>query len=173
MAQRRADGAAASSINRETGLFSAACNYARREWGWNIDNPAQGCKLKEPEGRVRWLSRGQAQALIAAAGGLDKAPHLADLIRLALHTGMRRGEMLGLEWARVNLQANLVYLEATHTKAGVRRSVPINGEARAALVNRARFKAQYCPSSRWVFCRKSGERITDARTGFVNCHLAR
>ena len=172
MAQRRADGAAASTINRETGLFSAACNYACREWGWRIDNPAKGCKLKEPEGRIRWLNRGEAQALMAAASKLQKSQYLADLIRLALHTGMRREEMLGLEWRRVNLQADLIYLEASHTKAGTRRSVPINREARAALLNRARFKAVHCPNTPWVFCHKTGERIRDIKNGFARARWA-
>jgi hypothetical protein len=43
---RRAEGAAASSINKEVGLLSAAINYANREWGWGIPNPAVHCKQR-------------------------------------------------------------------------------------------------------------------------------
>ena len=74
--------------------------------------------------------------------------------------------MLWLDWSRVNLQSHLIYLEAAHTKSGNRRSVPINSEARLALMNRARFKASHCPGSRWVFCHKDGKRITDVKKGF-------
>lgn len=120
--------------------MSAAINYANKEWGWQLDNPAQGQRLKEPNGRVRWITQAEADALIRAAEA-TRTPHLADFIRLALHTGMRRGEILGLEWRRVDLQAGLIHLEAEHTKTGHRRSVPLN--AHAAIINRARFRAQH------------------------------
>jgi integrase len=73
---------------------------------------------------------------------------------------MRKGEMLGLEWRRVDLKANLVYLGAEHTKAGKRRSVPLNAEARSALLSRAK----YCPASPWVFTNRKGERIESIKT---------
>jgi hypothetical protein len=42
IAGRRRDGAEPGTINRELGLLSAAINYARIEWDWDIPNPAQG-----------------------------------------------------------------------------------------------------------------------------------
>lgn len=132
--QRQREGAAASSINKETGLLSRAINYANQEWGYALNNPVPGLKQREPEGRVRWLTKAQAAALVAAAGQCGpRAAHLPDVITLALHTGMRKGELLGLEWARVDFVNGLIYLEAMHTKANRRRSIPINGPARAAL----------------------------------------
>jgi integrase len=101
----------------------------------------------------------EATRLIQAAESEPRAPHLADFIRLALHTGMRKGEWLGLEWCRVGLKEGLIYLEPNHTKTGERRTVPLNGVAKAALVNLARFQSAHCPSSPWVFCVKRGERI--------------
>jgi len=44
-----------------------------------------GRKLKEPEGRVRWLTRAEAQALIRTIPKRDA--HLVDFVRLALNTG--------------------------------------------------------------------------------------
>ncbi len=55
--QRKAEGAAASTINKEVGLVSSAISYARREWGWNLSNPVQGNRMRESEGRVRWITR--------------------------------------------------------------------------------------------------------------------
>lgn len=164
---RLAAGAQPATINRELVLLSAAINYARKELGWEIQNPVSGRKLKEPEGRVRWITREEAEALIRAAEAEPKAPHLADFIRLALHTGMRRGEMLGLEWRRVDLQVGLVHLEAEHTKSARRRSVPLNATARAALIGRARFRAENCPDSHWVFCNRVGERIRSVKRSFA------
>jgi integrase len=164
--RRRADGLKDSSINRELEVLSAAINHARFHLEWNLPNPVQGRMLKEPEGRVRWLSREEADRLLEAAAA-SRSPYLVDLITLALNTGMRREEMLGLEWHRVDLQADLVHLEAQHTKAGKPRSVPLNGAARAAVLSRAKFRAEHCPAKPWVFCDRSGERIRDARKGFL------
>jgi len=170
---RRENGVGPATINKEVGLLSAAINYARSEWDWDIPNPAARRKLKEPEGRVRWISRAEAVSLIRAAASQKRAPHLVDFIRLALHTGCRKGELLGLEWKRVDLQAGLIHLEAEHTKAGKRRSVPMNSEARAAIINRARFRAQHRPDSRWVFCRKDGSRIQAVKRSFTTaCSMA-
>lgn len=166
IAMRETAGAAASTINREVGLLSSAINYARREWGWDIHNPAAGCRQREPEGRVRWISRAEAVALLKAAHHDSRARHLPAFIRLALHTGCRKGELLGLEWRRVDLQHGQFYLEAQHTKTARRRSVPINREARAALMDRARFRAKHCPASPWVFCHKDGARILDVKRSF-------
>ncbi len=164
--RRRAEGVKDSSINRELAVLSAAINNARYHLEWNLPNPVQGRMLKDPEGRVRWISQEDAVLLLEAARA-SRSPYLADLIVLALNKGMRREEMLGLEWCRVDLQAGLIRLEARHTKAGKRRSVPLNRAAREAVISRERFRAKHCPVSPWVFCRKNGERIREARKGFL------
>jgi integrase len=164
---RRCAGVSDGTIARELGMFSSALNHARREWDWDVPNPVSGRKPREPEGRVRWITREEAERLVRVAEANPRAPHLADFIRLALHTGCRRGELLGLEWKRVDLQAGLIHLEAKHTKAGRRRSVPINSVARSALVNRLRWRAGHAPDTRWVFCDKEGEGIQSVKKSFA------
>lgn len=166
--QRTVEGAKASTINKEIGLMSSAISYARKEWDWSIANPVQGNRVKEPEGRVRWISLEEARALIASAGREPRAPHLPDFLQLALHTGMRRGEILGLEWQRVDLRSDLIYLDAKHTKTKRRRSIPLNATARDSLLNRVQFRAKHCPSSPWVFCHSSGIRIGDIKHSFTS-----
>jgi integrase len=165
--RRQEADASNGTINRELSLLSAAINYARKEWDWDIPNPAQGRRLREPEGRVRWITRAEAAELVRTADEEPRAPHLGDFLRLALHTGMRLGEMLGLEWRRVDLQAGLLYLEADHTKAGKRRTVPINAVAREAIIGRKRFQAQHCPDTPWVFCNKEGARVQSVKRSFA------
>jgi len=167
IAERKQDGVSNATVNRELEVLSAAINYVKREMDWSLPNPVPGRHLEEPEGRVRWLTKGEAAALIRAATAERKAPHLPDFITLALHTGMRRGEILGLEWRRIDVNVGLVYLEAQHTKAKKRRSVPLNNTARNSLVNRLRFRAQYCPDSPWVFCNEQGQRIKDVKRSFA------
>jgi len=165
--RRYADGVAASTINKEIGLLSAAFTYANREWGWDITNPAAGCRQTEPEGRLRWLTKAEATGLLRAASHRDlRAPHLHDFIQLALNTGCRKGELLKLEWCRVDLQRDMLWLEGEHTKAGRRRGVPLNASSRAALLRRASFRAKHCPASPWVYCNKEGNRIKDVRRSF-------
>lgn len=165
--QRKKTGVTNATVNRELEVLCAAINYANREWEWNLPNPAAGRKLKEPQGRLRWITRAEADNLLRAARDVVRAPHLAPLLRLALHTGMRRGEMLGLAWRRVDLKANLVHLGSEDTKTGKRRSVPLNSIAREAIIEQARFRAQHCPDSPWVFCNRNGRRIADAKKSFA------
>lgn len=167
VSDRKQDGVSNATVNRELEVLSAAINYASREWEWALPNPVPGRYLDEPEGRVRWITKAEAAALLRAAASEPKAPHLPDFISLALHTGMRRSEILGLEWRRVDLQTELIYLEAEHTKAKKRRSVPVNRSARSSLMNRLRFRAAHCPGSPWVFCREDGERIKDVKRSFA------
>lgn len=164
--KRKADGVGPATINRELDLLSAAINYARKRWEWDIQNPVSGMSLRLPEGRLRWISRAEADVLIREAEKDRKSLHLADFIRLALNTGCRKNEMLKLSWDRVDLKANVLRLEGIHTKSGKRRAVPLDEEARRALLNRARFRAQYCPDSAWVFAHKTGERIQFMQNGF-------
>lgn len=156
---RRKDGVKNGTINREVGLLSAAINYARKEWDWHIPNNAEGMRLKEPDGRVRSLTVEEASRLIEVAEQSVRAPHLAPFIRLALNTGCRRNELLKLQWEQVDLKADLIHLEAKDTKTRRRRSVPLNGEARQAMLNLARFRAGHCPASEWVFAHKDGSRL--------------
>ncbi len=46
--------------------------------------------------------------------------------------------------------------------------MPLNDEARTAILNRARFRAEYCPDSPWVFANRKGERIASVKTSFTS-----
>lgn len=165
---RQSNGVGPATINRELGLLSAAINWAKRDLEWQLPNPVMGRRLRPPEGRLRWLSRLEADRLIEAARTYSRAEYLVDFIELALHTGMRRGEMLELEWQRVDLDEGLVYLRGVHQKNGKTGSVPLNETAKAALVRRDEFRQENCPSSPWVFAHKDGERIASVKKSFAN-----
>ncbi|TCT21173.1 tyrosine-type recombinase/integrase [Thiobaca trueperi] len=155
------------TVNRELCVLSSAINYARREWEWDIPNPVPGRKLRTPEGRIRWITREESKRLLDEASREPQAPHLVDFIRLAINTGCRKGELLGLEWKRIDLRAGLIHLEADHTKTLKRRSVPINADAREAILSRAQFRMRHCPASPWVFCHEDGSRVLDVKRSFT------
>ena len=103
-----------------------------------------------------------------AARTEPKAPHLPDFILLGLNTGMRRGEMLGLDWECVDLESRLMSLGAARQKNGRPGSVPLNKEAYAAIQARAEFRRANCPSSPWVFCDRRGIRIRSVKRNFAS-----
>jgi integrase len=161
---RKEAGRKPSTINRELAMLSAAINYANVEWEWVLPNPVKGRRLWQPEGRVRWITKDQAKTLINTAG----SGYLRNFIVLALNTGCRSQELLGLEWGRVSMTERLIFLEARHTKGKKRRSIPINDAARCAILSQWQFHASHCPDSPWVFCSKSGSRITQINKGFAS-----
>jgi len=159
----------AATCNKEIGLLSAAINYANSEWDWRLSNPCQGKRLPEPDGKTVFLTREDAAALIKAVD--RQAPHLVDLIDLAIQTGCRRKELLELEWDRIDWKKNEIILEAKHTKSAKPRKVPLNPSARSVLIRRARVRSERCPDTPWVFfhlqrCRNTevGDRIKSMKT---------
>jgi len=166
IAMRKAEGITGGTINRELGLLSSALNRARQDWDWGIPNPAERMREREPEGRKFFLTRAQFDRLVSTAAQQKRAPYLADLIAVAVMTGCRRGELLGLECSRVDFKANVLRLGAADTKAGKARLVPLNTTAREALLRRFRYRATHCPDSPWVFCTNGGLRVQGVRSSF-------
>jgi integrase len=86
--------------------------------------------------------------------------HMERFIKVLLHTGLRRSELVYLEWDDVKLEDELIHIQAKpefgfHTKSDKPRSVPINSELREILNSlpvRGRFvfdngndKPLFCP----------------------------
>lgn len=166
IAARTTAGVKGSTINRELGLLSSALNRARLDWDWEIPNPAQGMREREPEGRKVYLTRDQFDALLVRASGQKRAPYLADLIVVAVMTGCRKGELLGLEWSRVDFVANVIRLRDADTKAGKSRLVPINEAAKGALQRRLQFREKHCPEAAFVFCASDGKRMVAVKSSY-------
>ena len=59
-------------------------------------------QLTEPRGRVRFLSVAERDALLIECKAHSAALHT--IVVLALSTGARRGEILGLRWPDVDMQ---------------------------------------------------------------------
>ena len=166
ISMRKGEGVKGATVNREVGLLSSALNRARHDWDWGNLNPAEAMRESEGDGRRTFLTRAQYAVVVAAAVQQKRAPYLADLVTVAVMTGCRRGELLGLEWSRVDLKANVLHLGSEHTKAGKVRLVPLNSDAREALINRFRFRASRCPDSPWVFCGNDGKRLGGVKSSF-------
>jgi integrase len=117
-----------ASRNRELATLRHALRLAC-EWGY-VEKVPRVRMAREPEGRLRFLSEDEAVRLLAACAA-SGSPELLAVVTVALYTGMRRGEVLGLEWKRVDFSRGVLALE--ETKSGRRREVPMNDAVHAAL----------------------------------------
>lgn len=116
-----------ATVNRYLAALSHVFTIAIKEWGWIDTNPLQKVtKLKEPRGRVRFLSDDERQRLLQACQK-SQSEYLYLVVVLALSTGARRMELLSLRWMDVDLNRGVITLH--QTKNGERRLLPITGHA--------------------------------------------
>ena len=114
-----------ATVDRELRIISHLFTIAVKEWGMaGLVNPvAQIRKPKLPPGRDRRLLPGELERILANT----ESPHLSDIVRFALETAMRRGEIAGMTWEMVDLKKRTVTLP--ETKNGEKRIVPLSAEA--------------------------------------------
>ena len=121
---------APATVIHELAYFSAIINHARREWGISIVNPIPMVKKPQmPQGRNRILSEDELIRLYGAlTPRVKNANHwMLPLVKFALETAMRRGEILGLRWEYVDLQKRIAFIPLT--KNGESRTVPLSSGA--------------------------------------------
>ena len=116
---------APNSVRLELALLSHLFTIAVKEWGMaGLANPVQQVrKPKLPQGRDRRLRPGELEKITDAS----ESPVLADILRFAVETGMRRSELAGMTWDLVDLKKRTVTLP--DTKNGEKRIVPLSTEA--------------------------------------------
>ena len=150
----------AAAVNRPLALLRHLLRLAHEEWG-ELESIPKIKTEKEPQGRLRWLTKDEAARLLEVCrASRNKA--LADLIEFSVFTGVRRGEALGLTWDRVDRARGVIRLELT--KTGRRREVPLSGNADAVLARRWAPNANgYVFGSRnWYSFRSAWEAALDA-----------
>ena len=117
-----------ATVNREFSVLSHAIDTARREW--DVYLPTNPCTLvrRPPQGRPRdrRLQGDEEKRLLAACRGA-RNKWLVHFVALAIETGMRRGELLGLLWDNVDLERRTAFLPVT--KNGESRGVPLSSRA--------------------------------------------
>lgn len=118
--------------------LSHAFNVAVKKYGWITDNPILKVTTPaQPKGRVRFLDDAEREKLLQACKE-SKNPVLYPCVVLALSTGMRQGELMGLKWQDVDLQHGVIILH--ETKNGERRRVPVSGLALELLKEHAKVR---------------------------------
>lgn len=116
-----------STIQKEFALLQHCVKTAAAEWGFEgMTNPFQGVRRPRVQNaRDRRVSDGEIRAIIEAT----ESAELASLVRLALATAARRGELLSLTWRDVDLTRRVAVLRAANTKNGHARQLPLSPAA--------------------------------------------
>ncbi len=120
----------ASTVNRYHTSLSAFLQFCVEEYDLQVNVARQIRKRKEPRGRVRYLTEEERMVLLAACDA-SEWPLLGLLVRMALTTGARRSELLGLTWHDIDLDRGTATVE--EDKAGERRTLPLVPEIASAL----------------------------------------
>jgi len=128
------EGRTPATANRYMAVLSHCLTHAKREKKWITSNPCLDVKKgTESKGRTRFLSndekdqdgkiivKGERTRLLEACKA-STCSLLYPAVLLAMSTGMRRGEQMGLTWRHVDLQTGRIILEDTK-----------NGDTRVAI----------------------------------------
>ena len=150
-----------ATVNRYLAALSHAFAVAVKEWGWLEDSPLRKVtRPREPRGRVRYLSDDERGRLLGECRE-SGSPDLYCAVVLALSTGARRGEILGLRWGQVDFARRAITL--LQTKNGEIRALPLVGHAFDLMVERAKVRRI---DTDLVFPGRKNNRPIDLRTPF-------
>lgn len=126
-AKRRGEGLQPHSVNRDFAYLKAALGHAQQMHGQQIPSLAwRNLKAKEPPGRIRYLSRDEYDRLLHACE--DDALRL--IVKFAVGTGLRKTNIVELDWNDVDLSGGLL---SVMVKGGKRHTISLPSHIRAAL----------------------------------------
>jgi integrase len=134
------------AANRYTGLVSKMFNLAAR-WEMCERNPCQGVERNYEAKRRRYLTGDELARLTTALVEHDDQ-QAANIIRMLLLTGARRGEVFAMRWADVELGTGVWTKLASTVKQQTDHIVPLSAPARQLL---AKIRAVQRPLGEYVF----------------------
>jgi len=114
---KKAEGVENATANRAVEIVRAVLLKAFHDWEW-LDRVPSIRLLREPTVRVRWITRNEADRLLS-----ELPPHLADMARFSLETGLRRSNVTGLQWSQVDLVRRTAWIHPDQAKA--RKAIPV------------------------------------------------
>jgi integrase len=121
-----------ASLKRQLAPIRHLFEIARDHWGLPIrENPLDRLQLKATDQRrERRLRPGELDRLLDAAGRCSN-PNVGRIIRFALVTAMRRGEILAIRSQHIDLTGRALLIP--EAKNGYSRTIPLTDDAIAVL----------------------------------------
>jgi integrase len=143
-----------ATVNRGLNCLSSLYNRAI-EWGKATNNPMSKIKPFKVQNKItRFLEIDEIEKLLA-----NCCEHLKPVVITALHTGMRKSEILNLKWRDIDIKRGIIHL--LDTKNGEKREVPMN-----EIVQKTIIGVLKNPESQYVFCNKEGKPYENVRKSF-------
>jgi integrase len=153
------------TVNRDLQELKTMFNQiiSSKRWRRVLENPVSYVKLaKERNERVRYLEYEEIQKLLASA-----ADHLRPILVMALHTGMRRGEILNLRWTDIDFKNDNVHVR--EAKNGEGRYIPLSAELRRILQSLpSRFLGGYVFPSRLPRRKRKESHVVGQQHSYVD-----
>jgi len=144
-----------TTVNRQLTCLKSIFNKAIA-WGkFSSLNPVKGIKLfKENNARLRFLEKEEITSLITHCN----LP-LQAIVIVAVNTGMRKGEIMGLKWHDIDFKRGIFHLY--NTKNGEKREIPANETVINTLIS-----VRKHPESELIFVKPTGEPFGDFKKSF-------
>jgi integrase len=140
--------------NRTLALLSKMFSLAVR-WRWRLDNPCRTVERNPEAKRARYLTGDELNRLTAALAEYPDQ-RAANIIRLLLFTGARRGETLCAKWEDFDLATGTWTKPGATTKQATLHRVPLSAPARQLLAGMER-------DGEYLFPGKDGGHCVDFR----------
>ncbi len=146
------DGYSPSTVNKVRGTGKRVVDHAMASKRWTGPNPfALTRRKREPERKYEMLTLDELVKVQA------KLPaHRRRMFRVALHLGLRSGELLSLRKEDVDFEAGTVHVHRSHgrdqTKTGKERIIPLHPACAGDLL-----EASLASSSDIIFAAEGGE----------------
>jgi len=165
VAKRRAEGAANGTINRELACLKRMFKLALQHTPQKVARIPHIPMLEEHNVRSGFFSH---EEYLAVRGALPDYAQIA--VSIAYYTGLRIGEVLGLEWSQVDLREGKLALTPLQTKTETPRIVYFPPDLHMVLTEAKRRHEAKCPTCPWV-CHRFGKQLLEIRGSWHKaCH---
>ncbi len=158
---RQGSGAQNATVNRELAALKRMFMLAAQMTPAKAVNVPHIPHLAENNARQGYFEHHEYLALRKALPS-----YLKPIVSIAYHTGMRREEILSLQWSQVDLLEGRIILRGKDTKNQQARVIYLESELLEVIRFQRATRDQRYPNCPWVFFGETGGRIMDFRVAW-------